>query len=69
MVTAGHMTSKLVSGEVGPAEAIGGALIRDVRKVDVTSTLGALSRVLERDSFAVITRTKRAGVLFSQNAI
>jgi len=54
--TLGNLTSKLTSGRCKPAEAISTALYPQFKQVSLDTTLGQLSKIFDRDHFAVVTK-------------
>jgi len=59
MVTLGNLTSQIVSGRVEPNDPISKVLYRQFIQIPLNTTLGALSRVFDKDHFAlVVTRQK-----------
>ena len=54
MVTLGNLMGKMVSGKVTPDSPVSDCIYGQFKKLSLTSTLGELSRILDRDYFALI---------------
>ncbi|KAM4887484.1 cystathionine beta-synthase isoform 2-T2 [Thomomys bottae] len=54
VVTLGNMLSSLLAGKVQPSDQVCKVLYKQFKPVRLTDTLGALSRVLETDHFALV---------------
>ena len=54
MVTLGNLMGKMVSGKVTPDSPTSDCIYGQFKKLTLTSTLGELSRILDRDYFALI---------------
>lgn len=59
MVTLGHLTSCVLSGRVTPSDIVSKALFRQFRKVTHATSLAELSRLFDKDHFAVVVTTQR----------
>ncbi|XP_037084572.1 cystathionine beta-synthase-like protein [Pollicipes pollicipes] len=59
MVTLGSLMSKLVNRKVEPSTPVGEVLYGQFRKVSLDGTLGSLSRILEKDHFALIVHGQK----------
>jgi len=55
MVTLGNLMGKMVSGKVTPDSPVSDCIYGQFKKLALTSTLRELSRILDRDYFALIT--------------
>jgi len=59
MVTLGNLTSQIVSGRVKATDPVSKVLYRQFIQVPISTTLGALSKIFDKDHFAlVVTRQK-----------
>jgi cystathionine beta-synthase len=59
MVTLGNLTSQILSGRVASSDPISKVLYRQFHKVPLTTKLGTLSKLFDRDHFVlVVTRQK-----------
>jgi len=59
MVTLGSLMAKLVKRKIEPSSAVGEVLYGQFKKVMLDETLGNLSRILEKDHFALIVHSQR----------
>jgi len=61
MVTLGNLTSQLLSGRVKPNDAIstGSVLYRQFRKIGINTALGEVSKIFDKDHFALATTTQK----------
>jgi len=59
MVTMGNLTSQLVSGRVQPTDPVSRAIFPQFKRIGTDTTLGALSKIFDRDHFALVTTTQR----------
>ncbi|XP_037796596.1 cystathionine beta-synthase-like [Penaeus monodon] len=59
VVTLGSLMSKLVSSKVEGSSPVQQSLYSQFRKIKLDTTLGKLSRILDRDHFALIVHTQR----------
>lgn len=59
VVTMGNITSKILKGAVKATDKVSDVLYKQFEMLDITAPLGQLSRVLNRDHFAIITRTEQ----------
>jgi cystathionine beta-synthase len=59
MVTSGGLSSLLTSGRVQPSDPITKALYRQYAKLSVNTPLASLSRIFDKDHFALVTQTQK----------
>jgi len=59
MVTLGNLTSQILSGRVQPTDPISKVLYRQFNKVPINTKLGALSKMFDRDHFALVVTTQK----------
>jgi cystathionine beta-synthase len=59
MVTLGNLTSQLISGRVKPTDPISKVLYRQFHKINLSTTLGDVSSIFDRDHFALAVNTQR----------
>jgi cystathionine beta-synthase len=59
VVTEGNLSAKLMSGRVSPADAVGGAVYKQFRQVTLSTPLWELSRVFDKDPFALVVTTQK----------
>jgi len=59
VVTEGNLTAKLMSGRVKPSDPVTKALYSQFRCVSLSSKLGELARIFDRDHFALVVTTQR----------
>lgn len=59
VVTEGNLTSKLVSGRVSGDDPVTDVLFRQFHKISLSTPLGQLSRLFDRDHFALVTTVQR----------
>lgn len=59
MVTLGNLTSKILSGRVKSTDPISKVLYRQLNKVSHTTTLGALSKLFDKDHFALVVSKQK----------
>lgn len=59
VVTEGNLTAKLSSGRVSPSDPVTKALYSQFRCVSLTTKLGDLARIFDRDHFALVVTTQR----------
>jgi cystathionine beta-synthase len=73
MVTMGNLTSQLVSGRVTPRDPVSRALFPQFKRISMDTTLGALSKIFDRDHFALVVTTQRnhsgGGVVASRSVV
>lgn len=50
-----NLMNSLIGGRIEPNESIANALIRIYPKVDKSDNIGLVSRILERESYVLIT--------------
>jgi len=55
MVTLGNLMGKLVTGKVTPTSPVSDSIYHKFKKVQLTTTLGALSQVLDHEYYALVT--------------
>lgn len=60
MVTLGNLTSQILSGRVQPTDPITKVLYRQFVKVSLSTQMGALSRIFDKDHFALVTTTQKS---------
>jgi len=58
-VTLGNLTSQITSGRVAPTDACGKATFKQFKQVSLNTTLGKLSRIFDRDHFALVVHSNR----------
>lgn len=56
MATITNIMSSLVRSQVKSNDPISDALVKQFRKVSPETTLGLISRILEKDSFVLVTK-------------
>jgi len=67
MVTLPHLMAKMVSGKITPDSPVSDCVLADnFKKVELTANLKDLSRVLDRDCFALVVRSQ---TLYSSDSI
>jgi len=59
MVTLGQLTSQILSGRVKQTDPISKVLYRQLNKVSLNTKLGTLSKLFDRDHFALVTAVQR----------
>jgi cystathionine beta-synthase len=59
VIALGNITSQITSGRVKPTDPVSKALYRQFRQVTMKTTLGELSRIFDRDHFALVVTTQR----------
>lgn len=59
MVTLGNLTSQILSGRVKSTDPISKVLYRQLNKVNLTTKLGALSKIFDKDHFALVCSTQK----------
>ncbi|XP_049951948.1 cystathionine beta-synthase isoform X1 [Schistocerca serialis cubense] len=59
MVTMGNLMSRLVNSRALPTDPVEKVLYRQFRKITLDTSLGKLSRLLERDHFVLVTHSQR----------
>eukprot|EP01006_Ploeotia_vitrea_P040309 TRINITY_DN66420_c1_g2_i1.p1 TRINITY_DN66420_c1_g2~~TRINITY_DN66420_c1_g2_i1.p1 ORF type:complete len:533 (-),score=290.37 TRINITY_DN66420_c1_g2_i1:961-2466(-) len=58
MVTIGNLTSYIASGRIKPSDAVANGLYKKYKEVDLDTSLGRLSRILDRHHYALVTTTQ-----------
>ena len=58
MVTLGNLMGNMVSGKVTPDSPVSECIYTQFKKVSLTSTLRELSRILDRDYFALVVHSQ-----------
>ncbi|XP_068226949.1 cystathionine beta-synthase isoform X5 [Palaemon carinicauda] len=59
VVTLGSLMAKMVSGKIEGSSPVQQSLYSQFRKIKLNTTLGKLSRILDRDHFALVVHTQR----------
>ncbi|KAK3889558.1 hypothetical protein Pcinc_006445 [Petrolisthes cinctipes] len=59
VVTLGSLMAKLVAGKIEGSSPVQQSLYSQFRKIKLDTTLGRLSRILDRDHFALVVHTQR----------
>jgi cystathionine beta-synthase len=59
MVTLGNLTSQILSGRVKRTDPISKVLYRQLNKVSLNTKLGTLSKLFDRDHFALVTAVQK----------
>lgn len=59
MVTLGNLTSQILSGRVKSTDPISKVLYRQLNKVSLTTKLGTLSKIFDKDHFALVTTMQK----------
>jgi len=59
VVTLGLLTAKMVSSKIEVSSPVSSTLYTQFRKITLDTTLGRLSRILDRDHFALVVHTQR----------
>ena len=59
VVTLGLLTAKMVSFKIEVSSPVNSILYTQFRKITLDTTLGRLSRILDRDHFALVVHTQR----------
>lgn len=59
VVTEGNLTSKITSGRVSPGDSVSNALFSQYKRISVTTTLGELARIFDKDHFAVVVQSQK----------
>lgn len=60
MVTLGNLTSQILSGRVQPTDPISKVLYRQFHKVPLATKLGALSKIFDKDHFALVVTSQKS---------
>lgn len=60
MVTLGNLRARIVSGRVKGSDEITKAVYKQVRKVTTTTTLDVLSRIFDRDHYALVCASQHS---------
>lgn len=60
MVTLGNLTSQILSGRVKVTDPISKVLYRQLNMVSPATTLGALSKIFDKDHFALVTTRQKS---------
>jgi cystathionine beta-synthase len=60
MVTMGNLTSQLVSGRVQSSDPVSKAIFPQFKRITLDTSLGQLSKIFDRDHFALVTTTQRS---------
>lgn len=58
MVTLGNLGSQLLSGRVKPADSVSSCVYRQFKSLPLQTTLGQLSKIFDRDHFALVVSTQ-----------
>ncbi|XP_065841452.1 cystathionine beta-synthase-like [Oscarella lobularis] len=59
VVTLGNLMSKVLRGKVNSSDPVTAVLYKQFQKIDLSTTLSTLSRILERDHFAIVTHAQK----------
>lgn len=59
MVTMGNLMNRIVNKKAEPSDKVEKVLFRQFKKISLDTTLGKLSRIFEKDSFALVTHNQR----------
>jgi cystathionine beta-synthase len=59
MVTLGNLTSQILSGRIKPTDPISKVLYRQFIQVPLTTKLSALSKIFDKDHFALVTTKQK----------
>lgn len=59
VVTLGSLMAKMVAGKIEGSSPVQQTLYSKFRKIKLDTTLGKLSRILDRDHFALVVHTQR----------
>lgn len=65
VITLGALMSKLVNGKVESSSPVSRSLYSQFRKITLDTNLGKLSRILDRDHFALVVHTQRLYMEYS----
>lgn len=59
VVTLGSLMAKILSAKIEGSSPVQQSLYSQFRKIKLDTTLGKLSRILDRDHFALVVHTQR----------
>jgi cystathionine beta-synthase len=59
MVTTGNLSSKMTRGLVRPEDVVSKAIYKQFKQIDLSCTLGELSRIFDKDHFALVVTTNK----------
>lgn len=59
MVTMGNLMNRIVNKKAASSDPVEKVLFRQFKKISLDTTLGRLSRIFEKDSFALIVHNQR----------
>eukprot|EP00118_Oscarella_pearsei_P024586 m.306360 g.306360 ORF g.306360 m.306360 type:complete len:534 (+) comp41184_c0_seq1:70-1671(+) len=59
MVTLGNLLSKVLRGKVKPSDPVTSVLYKQFQKIDLSTSLSVLSRILDKDHFAVVMHAQK----------
>lgn len=55
----GNLMNRIVNKKAEPSDKVEKVLFRQFKKISLDTTLGRLSRIFEKDSFALVTHNQR----------
>ena len=59
MATINHLVNRMLNFKLKPTDTIDNAIFKKYLKVDLTTTLGRLSRTLEKEPYVLVTQQQK----------